>query len=314
MMPRTLRERVLVTGATGFVGRQLPAALATNGLEVHAVGHRASAAPEVLAFATWHQADLLDASATAALIREVRPTILVHAAWYVVHGRFWAAPENEAWLEASTELAAHFAEAGGRRLVGLGSCAEYAATAEGDDTPWPETRPLLPATPYGRAKATFAERLGAMAKKRNHLSVVWARLFHLFGPAEATARLVPSVVAALLEGRPALRGSGSPVRDFASTWFTADAIAALTASDVVGAVNVASGIPHSIGSIATKIATILHRQDLLETGALPDRPNEVRFMVADTTRLRDEVGFKKVAPLAADLKRIIELTLQEMKG
>ena len=96
--------------------------------------------------------------------------------------------------------------------------------------------------------------------------------------------------------------------------FKANFRSLLTASDVVGAVNVASGIPHSIGSIATKIATILHRQDLLETGALPDRPNEVRFMVADTTRLRDEVGFKKVAPLAADLKRIIELTLQEMKG
>ena len=61
-----------------------------------------------------------------ALLREVRPTLLIHAAWFVEHGRFWTAPENQDWLEASDRLARAFVEGGGRRILGVGSCAEYA--------------------------------------------------------------------------------------------------------------------------------------------------------------------------------------------
>ncbi len=307
IVPRAFHERVLVTGATGFVGRALPAALTEKGFDVHAVAHRAAPAPEAAPFAIWHHADLLDTAEIAALIREVRPTILVHAAWYVVHGRFWTAPENDAWLDASTELARRFAEAGGRRLVGLGSCAEYAAAGEGDGVPWPETRPVSPATPYGRAKATLAGRLERMAAERACFSVAWARLFHLFGPAEPVERLVPSVVRALLEGRVAACGSGRQVRDFASTWFVADAIAALTASEVAGAINVGSGTPRSIGGFTAKIATLLGRADLLQMGALPDRPGEVPFIVADTARLKRDVGFTSAAATDEDLQRLIAL-------
>jgi nucleoside-diphosphate-sugar epimerase len=312
MVPRTLRERVLVTGATGFVGRLLPAALAAHSFDVHAVAHCTAPPPEAAPFATWHRADLLDAAEIAALIRGVRPSLLVHAAWYVVHGRFWIAPENESWLDASTELARRFAEAGGRRLVGLGSCAEYAVVAEGDGLPWPESRPVSPATPYGRAKASLGRRLARMSEDRAGFSVAWARLFHLFGPAEPAGRLVPSVVTALLEGREAPCGSGRPVRDFASTWFVADAIASLTASDVAGAVNVGSGMPRSIGSLSVQIATLLGRADLLRMGALPDRPGEVPFMVADTRRLRSDVGFTVAAATDEDLKRVIALLRRDL--
>ena len=88
-----MSERLLVTGATGFVGRALPAALAARGFEVHAVSH--AALPAATPAITWHRADLLDEGAARALLRDVRPAVIVHAAWYVVHGRFWTAPENQ---------------------------------------------------------------------------------------------------------------------------------------------------------------------------------------------------------------------------
>lgn len=265
--------RVLVTGASGFVGRQVLAPLAALGFEVHAVARRRGADAAI-----WHEVDLLDPTQQAALLRSVRPTHLLHAAWYVTHGRFWTAPENQDWLHASRALAEGFAAQGGRRFVGIGTCAEYAARAPGDGRPWPETRPVAPATPYGQAKAALAATLPPGS--------AWARLFHLFGPGEDPARLVPSVLGALRAGREALCGSGRPVRDFCSTWFLGRALAALVASDLDGAVNVASGEGVAIREVIARLGALASRPELIRLGARPDPAGEVGYMVADTTRLR----------------------------
>ena len=293
-----MAERVLLTGATGFVGRAVIAPLLARGVELHAV---ARGSPPALPGLRWHRADLLDAGAARALLRDLRPVVLVHAAWYVEHRRFWTAPENAEWLEASTALAAHFTEAGGRRFLGLGTCAEYAETAEGDGAPWPETRPLGPATPYARAKAELAARLARMP-----VQVAWARLFHLFGPGEHPDRLVPSVAHALLEGREAPCASGRPVRDFASTRFVGEALAALAMSRVTGAVNVASGEGRAITELVRLIGAVLGRPGLVRLGVLPDRPGEVPLMAADVTRLRREVGFTAPPCVEADLRALLD--------
>jgi nucleoside-diphosphate-sugar epimerase len=238
------------------------------------------------------------------LIKDLRPAIIIHTAWYVAHGRFWTAPENTDWLEASTALAAYAAEAGARRFVGIGTCAEYATEAGDDAYPWPETRPIAPATPYGEAKATLARRLKEMAEGRARFSFAWARLFHLFGPRENPARLVPSIMLALREGREAQCASGRPVRDFISTQNAAAAITALATSQVTGPVNIASGAPISIAAMARLIAEIAGRPYLLRLGALPDRPNEAPYMVAHTGRLRRDVGFTAPVSLPAQLRKL----------
>jgi len=294
-------ERVLVTGATGFIGRHIPALLQARGYETHITAR--SDLPQTAGI-TAHGVDLLRGDDAQRLIRDIRPDIIIHTAWYVAHGRFWTAPENTDWLEASTALAAYAAEAGARRFVGLGTCAEYATEAGDDAYPWPETRPIAPATPYGEAKAALARRLAEMGEGRARFGTAWARLFHLFGPGENPARLVPSIMIALSEGREAQCSSGRPVRDFISTQNAAAAITALATSDVSGAVNIASGAPISIAAMARLIADIAGRPDLLRLGALPDRPNEPPYMVAHTGRLRREVGFTAPVSLAAELTKL----------
>jgi nucleoside-diphosphate-sugar epimerase len=290
-------ERVLLTGATGFVGRQLVAPLLARGVALHAVSR---GAPLPRLGVTWHRADLL--AEGVALIRDVRPALLIHAAWFVEHGRFWTAPENRDWLEASDRLARAFVEGGGRRILGVGSCAEYAEADGDDEAPWPETRRIAPATPYGRAKAELAARLARLP-----VSVAWARLFHLFGPGEHPDRLVPSVARALAAGQPARIASGRPVRDIAPTCFAGEALAALALSDVTGPVNVATGEGRSIAAVARILADAAGCPDLLRLGALPDRPGEVPCMVADVTRLRREVGFAG----APEVERALRAAMRE---
>ena len=294
-------ERVLVTGATGFIGRHIPALMQARGYQTHIT---ARAAATATAGITAHQVDLLRQDEAHRLIKDIRPAVIIHTAWYVAHGRFWTAPENADWLEASTALAAYAAEAGTRRFLGIGTCAEYATEAGDDAFPWPETRPIVPATPYGEAKAAFARRLAEIAEGRARFSFAWARLFHLFGPGENPARLVPSIMLALREGREAQCASGRPVRDFISTQNAAAAIAALATSEVTGPVNIASGAPISIAAMARLIAEIAGRPDLLRLGALPDRPNEAPYMVAHTGRLRREAGFTAPVSLAAELRTL----------
>jgi nucleoside-diphosphate-sugar epimerase len=295
-----MAERALLTGASGFVGQQLAAPLAAAGFEVHAILHTNMEVPPGAAFA--HRADLL-APGAAALVRDIRPALLVHAAWFVAHGRFWTAPENANWLEASTDLAEAFAAAGGRRILGIGSCAEYASAGHEDAAPWPESRAIAPLTPYGQAKAALAARLAALSA-RTGVSVAWARLFHLFGPGEHPDRLVPSVMRALRARRPAEVASGTPRRDFSSTWFAGRALAAVAASRLEGPVNVGAGEAMPIRRLVERIAAIAGRPDLPRFGALPDRPGEVPAMAADVARLRGEAGFVEAAPVEHDLRRL----------
>ena len=77
-----MADRVLVTGATGLIGRPAVGLLAEAGYEVHAVAHRRSVSPaERGAGVIWHNADLLAAEAGSAVVFRVRPSLLLHLAW-----------------------------------------------------------------------------------------------------------------------------------------------------------------------------------------------------------------------------------------
>jgi nucleoside-diphosphate-sugar epimerase len=284
-------ERVIVTGASGFIGSQVLAPLMRRGYEVHAVGRRPPAEPAV----SFHEVDLLDRAATERVVSEVGASHLLHLAWYAEHGRFWLAAENLDWVSATLLLLRAFAEAGGTRAVLAGTCAEYDWDVQVDtcrelDGPLVPATPLRPGTLYGAAMHA-THLVAAQYAATAGLSLAWGRVFHLYGPGEDPRRLVPSVARALLAGEEAPASDGHQVRDFIHVADVAGGFAALLHSDVEGPVNVASGEPVTILQVLDAIAQASERPELLRAGALPRREGEPERLLAAVERLRGEVGF-----------------------
>jgi nucleoside-diphosphate-sugar epimerase len=292
-------KRVLITGASGFVGRQCVPLLLTAGYEVHAVARTTPETGEHDARVRWHRADLLDASQVSESISSIKPTHLLHLAWYSVPGKFWTSLENFRWLQASLDLIRAFAACGGERIVAAGSCAEYSWKDEAILSEL--STPVLPGTLYGACKHALEVVLEAFARQSN-FSLGWGRVFFLYGPHEHPDRLTASVIRSLLRGEPAHCSEGRQVRDFLYVEDAAAALVALLRSDVSGPVNIASGQGVAVKDLVSKIGELIGRRDLIRLGERNGKTDEPPVLVADVKRLRDEVGFQPRQSLDTGLR------------
>jgi nucleoside-diphosphate-sugar epimerase len=292
-------KRVLVTGATGFIGRHALKPLMHRGFEVHAVRH---AKPATLEGVTWYEADLLDESAVVTLMRSLKPSHLLHFAWYALPQDYRESPANLRWCQAGIELLRQFAEHGGRRAVFAGSCFEY-------DLRWglcsEELTPSVPATLYGTCKNALRQ-VALEFSRRAGLSAAWGRIFYLYGPHEAPERLVPAVVRALLRGERAKCTHGRQIRDFLHVEDVADAFAALLDNALEGTVNIGSGEPITVRSLVERIAEIMGRPELVDFGAIAPAPTDPAAVIADARRLSALAGWHPRWPLEDGLAAAVE--------
>lgn len=272
-------DPVILTGATGFVGRAVLAELVAQGIPVHAISRVDGPALEGV---FWHKADLLTPKGRAA-VTGLAPR-LIHCAWEVKHGEFWTSPANTLWQAASVDLAQRFRGAGGQRLLVLGTCAEYDQNARG---PWDENRPILPATPYGQAKAALHRNLSDLCGD----DLIWARLFHLYGPGEDRRRLIPSLIDRLNSGQMAEVRAAGLVRDYASTTHVARCLVGLLLCGAVGAYDIGAGTPRSLGDLARVIARSLGGADRLILGDASGL-NDPAVMAPDLHKLWAATGLE----------------------
>jgi nucleoside-diphosphate-sugar epimerase len=281
-------KRVLVTGASGFIGRHTVPLLSAAGYEVHTASF-----PEV---------DLLNAGARRDVVARVRPTHLLHLAWHVPPGKYWTSLENVRWLQASLDLVTEFAGQGGERVVTAGTCAEYNWSPGGVCR---ETgTPLEPASLYGASKDALRRIQESLAGQFGFRSC-WGRVFFPYGPGEPAGRLVPSVIDSLRRGEPARCSHGRQVRDFLHVADVARAFVVLLESDCMGAVNIGSGAGVSIAEVVRTIGDLFGRHDLIRLGELPARAGEPNELVADTTVLRS-LGFAPQFDLRSGLADTME--------
>ncbi|HTO84753.1 MAG TPA: NAD(P)-dependent oxidoreductase, partial [Methylomirabilota bacterium] len=251
----------------------------------------------------WHKADMLDPVAAAQLIERVRPSHLLHLAWTTAHGRFWDDPANADWRDATLALLAAFSKVGGRRFVTAGSCAEY--VWEGTAPLSEAHTPLRPSTLYGQAKLEAFRRVQTASEPAG-ISYAHGRLFYSYGPFEQPQRLVPGIIRALLKNEPARLTDGTQRRDFLDVRDVGGCLAALLASEVAGAVNIASGVPTAVARIAELLAGIVGRPDLIELGAVARPAGDPASIVGDNRRLLAEVGAAPAIPLESGLAAAVD--------
>ena len=289
--------RILLTGASGFLGRQVSEHLASQGHHVMGVGRDRK---QEISCDEWIGMDLLECDMDR-LVEQAKPDVLIHLAWVTRHGQFWTAAENLTWVGASLRLLLAFAAGGGKRAIFAGTCAEYDLAAEPEKFKESMTA-AAPSMLYGVAKDA-TRRVCESYCSQTGVSFAWARLFFLFGPFEDPGRLGGSICRALTSGQEARCSSGRQVRDFLSTVDAGTAIAELALSKAEGPVNIGSGQAMTIAQFAEAFGRASGNPDLIRLGALPDRPGEPRRIVADITRLEQEVGF---CPAATFEQRVQE--------
>lgn len=298
-------NKVLITGASGFIGRHCLPLLLEQGYEIHSISrYPLSIDPSI----HWHHVDLLDRLNVTQLMAQIKPSHLLHLAWYAVPGKYWTALENFQWVQASLDLLQAFKEYGGERVVMAGSCAEYDWQYGYCDE---SITPLNPQSPYGICKHSLALMLDAFCKQAD-ISAAWGRIFWLYGQFESPNRLVSSVIKSLLSKNTAQCSAGNQIRDFLYVKDVADALVQILGSNLTGAINIASGMPISIRTLVEYIGTILERVDLLQFSPQNDLHREAPLVVANVRRLRSELLWTPSYSLPQGLESSINFWKHEL--
>jgi nucleoside-diphosphate-sugar epimerase len=268
---------ILLTGATGFVGRQVLNELDERSLGVRAIiraGKQKDLSNRKVVESIRTTQDLFSENADWwARVCEGVDTV-VHVAWYVEPGKYLQSERNLDCLIGTLQLAKGAADARVRRFIGIGTCFEYDLTQGilSVDTP------LRPLTPYAGAKAATYFALSQWLSQRR-IEFAWCRLFYLYGEGEDGRRLVPYLRAKLAAGEPAYLTSGDQIRDFLDVRKAAQIIVDTALGDIQGPVNICSGVPITVRQLAQKVAEEYDRLDLLNFIARPDNLVDPPYVV-----------------------------------
>ena len=288
-------KRVLVTGARGFIGRQLTKRLLTLSAEVHGTSRTSLADGEGV---HWHSVDLVAPEAVDTLLSDVAPEVIVHLAGFVSGTRKAEAvrPAFEQNLTSTVNLLIATQRQGCSRLVHAGSMEE----PSGDH--WPP----VPGSPYAASKfaaSTYMRFFHALYG----LPVAIARIFMVYGPDQPDKnKLVPYTIRTLLEGDSPEISSGTRQIDWIHVDDAVEGLIALMAAPGIEGetLDLGSGSLTSIADVVRKLADLVGAPEAPRFGARADRPLEGEPS-ADVESTVRRCGWRPRVPLEEGLRQTV---------
>jgi nucleoside-diphosphate-sugar epimerase len=275
---------VLVTGARGFIGAEVVRRLrAERGVDVIGLVRGRAGDDEV-------SCDLLDAHATEATIRAVRPTACVHAAWEIDPATYRDDERNERWVDASLLLAEALAAHSCSWLGAFGTCIESAT---------PETSSCR----YAHAKTRLRTALRASAIGD---SFCWWRVFQPYGPGEPSTRFVPALLRAMEAREPFTVQAPADIRDFIHVTDIADAVVASVLRGTVGDFELGTGIGTTLAEAARVAEALLDAPTCVQLRPLSDAERGAAVaLVAQIAPFRAASGWSPRIDLRSGLASLI---------
>jgi UDP-glucose 4-epimerase len=304
--------RTLVTGGAGFIGSNVVDALLERGDEVVTVddistGKRENVAQALERGAELVEADIRDGQAMRDLVARVEPEVVFHLAAQIDVRKSVADPGRDARInvEGTINMLEAARAAGVRRFVNTSSGG--AAYGEGQILPAPEDHPIVPEAPYGLSKVC-AEGYCEIFNRMHGLSTVSLRYGNVYGPRQdplGEAGVIAIFCGKLLEGgQPMVFGDGLQTRDYVYVSDVVAANLAAASTDGAGAYNIGTGRETNVLELVEALAGITDRP--FEAEHAPERLGEVRHIVLDCTRAREELGWESRVDLSAGLRQTLD--------
>jgi len=263
-----MRKTVLLTGATGFVGRHVITNLLDKNIKVRAIvrkGKKSFFKDKNFKIELIETDDLFKESIDWWAEQCKGIDTIIHVAWYAEPGKYLKSEKNIDCLIGSLNLAKGAIRAGIRRFIGIGTCFEYDLNFGNLSI----NTPLKPTTPYAAAKAELYKLLSQLLSSQS-IEFSWCRLFYLYGEGEDERRLVSYIHKQLSKCEKVELSSGKQIRDFLDVAEVGRIIVDVSMGSQHGPINICSGIPITVRQLAEKIADEYGRRDLLNFGARPD--------------------------------------------
>jgi len=273
-----MNKEILITGATGFIGRNVTAEMVRRGYTVYAP----SITPLQIQDEKIIQCnlDFFDRDTVRAFMEKHEFTDFIHLAWYVgkgLHGHNL----NLDWLSISLDMLKWFKENGGKRYLMAGSVSEYDFSYgyfSEDKTP------ITNHSIYGKTKAAL-DIVGYQYASQNEIDFKTARIFNVYGPFEKPERLMPSVILSCLRNEDIKVSDCVKQVDYLHVYDMAMGIVTLFESDMTGAVNISSGEAVRLRQIVEKIREFSGSKSKIIWGAVPPSYDDP-FVCGNNEKLR----------------------------
>lgn len=292
-------ERILVTGAKGFLGSHIVSLARKRGLAAIPAHRAPNEAGSVYL-------DVCLPESIASALERSNASVVIHCAAY---GLDYTQQDSRQAVAVNLQGSLSLLEAakrhGIRRFVHVGTCVEYGSY----DVPISEDFALNPTSLYGATKAA-----GAVLMKERALTLgidlIIARPFSIWGANDAVHHLIPQVVSACLSRTTLNLSPCEVLRDYLYVEDVAERVLQLsllpTLEKSPAIVNIGSGRGYVLREFVAAIARELGGEELMRFGALPYRSNEMKALVADTSRLRALMPERATISIVQGVKKIID--------